>query len=193
MTATGARSRRAGTLRGALVGLALAGALACPARPARAQGVTVGALRPGARVRVLGPNLAEPIVGRLTALANDTLAVLSEGAASPTRISLEDPIEVQVSQGDHSHLWPWVWKGVVVGSIVGFVGGTLIANHESLTGSGITRDMAIGTGIGAGAGALTGGVIGAVLPSERWKTVYLSYRKTAGRSGALEVGLRLPM
>jgi hypothetical protein len=144
-------------------------------------------------VRVLGPNLAEPIVGRLTALANDTLAVLSEGAASPTRISLEDPIEVQVSQGDHSHLWPWVWKGVVVGSIVGFVGGTLIANHESLTGSGITRDMAIGTGIGAGAGALTGGVIGAVLPSERWKTVYLSYRKTAGRSGALEVGLRLPM
>jgi hypothetical protein len=194
MTATGAGSRRQATVRRILSGLAaVAAALAGPARPALAQSVTVGDLQPGVRVRILGPNLASPIVGRLTGLARDTLTVLPEGAESPTAISLSEPVEVQVSRGEHSQLWPWVWKGVVAGSIVGFVAGTLIANHESVGSSHITRDMAVGTGVGAASGGLVGGVLGAVLPSERWKTVYLSYRKTAGRSGSLQVGVRLPM
>lgn len=193
MSMTGAVRRKRVALRQVLLGLFVGAALAVPLRSARAQGVTVGDLRPGVRVRVTGPDLAAPIVGRLTALGSDTLTVLVEGASAPTAISMADPIEVQVSTGNHSQVWPWMWKGIVVGGIAGFVIGTVVANHESVTNSSITHDMAIGTGVGIGAGAAVGGVIGALLPSERWKTVYLSYRKTAARSGSLEVGLRLPL
>lgn len=198
MSATAARIRRAGTvlhlprgLRHGLAGLAVAAALTCPRGPALAQGTQVGDLAPGARVRVQGPALASPIVGRVTSIRNDTLAVLPDGATSPTTISLEKPIEVQVSQG--KPLWPWIWKGVLAGGVAGFVVGTLIGNQGTVGTSHIGRDIGVGTAIGVASGAALGAATGAFLAPERWKTVFISYQKTPSGPGSLDVGFRLPM
>lgn len=198
MSATAARIRLGSASRPlphgarmAFGALALAAALACPRGPAVAQVTELGQLAPGARVRVRGPALSAPIVGHITAIGNDTLVVLPDGATSPTTISLEKPVEVQLSEG--KPLWPWVWKGVVAGGVVGFAVGVLVANHASVGSSRITRDIALGTGIGVVSGAALGAATGAFLAPERWKTVFLSYRRAPGGPGSMDIGLRLPM
>jgi hypothetical protein len=119
----------------------------------------------GSRVRMwqqVGASLSVPVVGRVTQLGADSVAVQPDGVDHPVGIarSTVQRIESSAGQGSGSRA-----HGALTGAIIGALGGAVLGVIAGNIGNRNAPKFAVaGFGVGGAAGA----GIGASVPTEGW-------------------------
>jgi hypothetical protein len=119
----------------------------------------------GSRVRMwqeVGASLSVPVVGRVTQLGADTVALQPDGVDQPVGVarSMIKRIESSAGQGSGSRAHS-AWTGAIIGALGGAVLGVIAGN---VTNRNAPKFAVAGFGVGGAVGA----GIGASIPTEGW-------------------------
>lgn len=124
----------------------------------------------GTRARVwqrVASSLAVPVVGRVTRVGADTVALLPDGVSTPVSLSRQAITRVEVSAGPGTgSATNSAIRGAIVGALGGAVLGTIAGNLAKRNAAKLAiAGFGVGGGLGAG--------VGAALPGEAWRNAPL--------------------
>jgi hypothetical protein len=119
----------------------------------------------GSRVRLwqqVGAGLSVPVVGRITQLGADSVAMQADGLAHPVGVARPRIRRIELSAGEGSGSRAHsVWTGAIVGALGGAVLGVIAGNVAN-------RNAPKFAVAGFGLGGAVGAGLGATAPSEGW-------------------------
>jgi hypothetical protein len=134
---------------------------------------------PGTRIRLLlPPALIKPTPGTLLQLTADSLAFRPDGTSEERlQLPLSAVSSFELSRGKKGNAGKGAKIGLVVGLVIGL--GAALSHDEAKAGSGDFFQRHFGWGVSTGGvivlgvvgGSLDGALIGALIRTEKWKSV----------------------
>lgn len=143
-------------------------AFGLPGAAALAQGTAdpvstkgAGTVAVGSRVRILSPELPQPLVGEVLALEPGALVVGGRGGSDKRRVLLSSASSLEVSAGRKSE----AARGAMIGGAIGALSGVL-TNIGDYNSDNHTLAKSV---VGAASGAAVGALVGWAIKTDAWQ------------------------